>query len=85
MEAWFFEKNGSLMFHLERKAYGRDDKALPFVFEGLATERHKKEYASKLEEFLNSKKTLLSVEAEMTEASKGKKPIKLKKLINKIF
>ena len=67
-QASFYEKDGQLWFRLECPSKA-DTKAEPFIFEGLATARHVKEYEGLYQKFLKSKNLKDEVTAIMIEAS----------------
>lgn len=82
MNIYFFENDNNLMFHMDKPS-GTDPKAEPFLFEGLATDRHIKEYSGQYERFLDARSeakikvvnarilSIKKVEQEMKEASKS--------------
>lgn len=54
---FFYEQNGKEFFHLTRTSIA-DINAIPFVFDGPATERQKKEYAKEYAYFLERKSAI---------------------------
>lgn len=68
MSIYFYENDkdeNKLYFHLERASMVQ--RAEPFVFDGPATDRHKKDYSEQLEQFLKSKEPAIKEEVEEKE------------------
>lgn len=66
----FFEKDGVVYFHLER-ASAAGSPAIPFVFEGPATDKHKSEYKAAWKAFTKEKEVEKDVVTANKEASEG--------------
>lgn len=66
MNAYFYRVDGKLWFHLDRPA--NTQPAVPFEFDGAATEDHKKQFASQLKAFEESEnKVEIAVDAMFLE------------------
>lgn len=89
-DASFFEKDGVLFFKMRKEAITQP--AIPFEFEGPASDRHKKDYPKELQTFLDTLpeedviETILvvpeAVQVEMKEASEATSFEKLTTLMN---
>lgn len=61
MEAYFYDREGELFFHLDSPSIA-DVNAAPFVFDGPATEQHKASYEAQYNAYLENKKKALPIE-----------------------
>lgn len=80
-EAKFYDKNGVVFFNLKKAAITTP--AIDFEFDGPATDRHKKDYSSQFQKYLDLKN---KTEHEMEAASEPPSLLKsMGDLINGVF
>lgn len=82
VKAYFHLKDGKEFFYLEKPSIA-DEKAAPFIFDDLAGERHRLEYAVEYKLFTDMRE----VEGEMAKAAAPSENIgkKLSSILGRVF